>query len=731
MKKLTLLLGLAFLSFNAFSQWTQINDEVFQSAEAQEMVYTSNGDVILATTSGIFKTADKGLNWNYSSTGLNDLDVKDVLEFNNVLYALGQVIYASSDNGDTWAEASMTGLPEGSEVNAVGKSADKLFSIIRTWEPDMFAIYYSSDGVSWTEGAQLSYGEEGYNTVDISNSVFYFIDPFEKLLYTSDGINVDTIPETGFSVENIIGEPDNGKIYYVSEPDVYSYNSSTEEWEDISAGLPTADEFIGVAANDVIFIAAMSYSEGYSFAFYRSIDHGATWEQIFNTPLSSKIVKTGANELMGTDAFFGKTYFSTDNGDTWEQRTNGLLGSYAEIVCAIDNTLLIETEMSGVIKSSDYGVTWNYANDGMAASFGNIYNVHLLYTVGSSAYIVGFDMDTWSFILYKSTDLAENWTVLTTLPEFEGGPGYMGKAGDTFFLRFGSSTNGYSYQMSSDGGETWTDITANLPTNNINRYHSFNGKAGAMFLYAENSEGNCTIYMSVDNGATWTEEMDGIEGSPVLKGAPERGQMPLMAFGENNEHVYIPVIDQVGEEEIIRLYVYNSTTSSWDEILPGFTSLKGSLEVADFKYLNGKWLLLSESDFYISEDNCQNWTQGDMENLIPGMWLKTVEFVGEDFFIGTQANGIWKNSNIYTNISPINNTTFSLYPNPSSGFITLNNSDNSIQSVEIINMNGQIIFKEQLNSTTSRINVQNLSKGIYIVKIKSDNFVKTEKLIIE
>jgi hypothetical protein len=67
-----------------------------------------------------------------------------------------------------------------------------------------------------------------------------------------------------------------------------------------------------------------------------------------------------------------------------------------------------------------------------------------------------------------------------------------------------------------------------------------------------------------------------------------------------------------------------------------------------------------------------------------------------------------------------------IYPNPTSNEVNIITDKNDFH-VSIINLNGQIIFSVQ---NTNRINVSGFAKGIYFVRIKTDDKVETKKLII-
>lgn len=70
-----------------------------------------------------------------------------------------------------------------------------------------------------------------------------------------------------------------------------------------------------------------------------------------------------------------------------------------------------------------------------------------------------------------------------------------------------------------------------------------------------------------------------------------------------------------------------------------------------------------------------------------------------------------------------------MYPNPAKDILNIDNAGTEITNVTITDVNGRII--KEISKNTSAISVSDLSKGIYIVSINTENGKKVEKLIIE
>lgn len=91
----------------------------------------------------------------------------------------------------------------------------------------------------------------------------------------------------------------------------------------------------------------------------------------------------------------------------------------------------------------------------------------------------------------------------------------------------------------------------------------------------------------------------------------------------------------------------------------------------------------------------------------------------------------------YVNVTQTNNTTttidIKIFPNPTYGNLNiLNIPDDKTYTINIINMNGQLIDKFDFSSSTNPIALEGIGNGIYIIKVISakNKIIKQQKLII-
>ena len=111
--------------------------------------------------------------------------------------------------------------------------------------------------------------------------------------------------------------------------------------------------------------------------------------------------------------------------------------------------------------------------------------------------------------------------------------------------------------------------------------------------------------------------------------------------------------------------------------------------------------------------------------LYIGVWkYGTVapSLTSKDFVISAYDASLGNNS--------FDNANFSYYPNPVKN--TLNLSYNQeISNVEVFNLLGQKVISNVINANAAQIDLSNLSKGAYMVKVTSNNQLKTIKVIKE
>ena len=231
---------------------------------------------------------------------------------------------------------------------------------------------------------------------------------------------------------------------------------------------------------------------------------------------------------VGTPA--GGLWGTTDNGGTWTPMTDNenVIGVSNIIIpsdFATSNTIYIgmgdrdawDTRSTGVLKSTDGGVTWNTTGLSFTvADYKMVYKI--LLDPNDDNHLIA----STSYGVYETTNAAADWTLINSstdiLIDLEAKPG-------DFSTLYGSSKYGDVYK-STNGGSTWTielstdekrtmlAISANDPT-----------RVYAIVTNADN--GLAAVYKSTDSGDSYSVVLDGATLNPMgydYEGAETGGQ---------------------------------------------------------------------------------------------------------------------------------------------------------------------------------------------------------------
>lgn len=82
------------------------------------------------------------------------------------------------------------------------------------------------------------------------------------------------------------------------------------------------------------------------------------------------------------------------------------------------------------------------------------------------------------------------------------------------------------------------------------------------------------------------------------------------------------------------------------------------------------------------------------------------------------------------NTSDFSINHFKIYPNPVVDFLTIENPNLKINEILVVDMQGKLILQQPISSSQKKLDLKNLSKGMYIIQLKSnDKILHSEKII--
>jgi PKD repeat protein len=91
-------------------------------------------------------------------------------------------------------------------------------------------------------------------------------------------------------------------------------------------------------------------------------------------------------------------------------------------------------------------------------------------------------------------------------------------------------------------------------------------------------------------------------------------------------------------------------------------------------------------------------------------------------------------ADVILNVFSLNNVNFNIYPNPANDYLNIElSSNNSKIDYALIDINGKVIVNNVIesNQNFAKINISNLDKGIYTLRLIVDNEIINKKIVIE
>ena len=503
-----------------------------------------NSDVLIAaSTDGLFRTTDGGNNWVQSESGN---DVKDI-EFKpgdpSIVYASTRdggnnaKFYKSTDNGASWTQIT-SGLPT--------SDIERIAIAVSPADPD-YVYIASSDGGSGLKGIYRSTNSGTSFSLTYNDANIYSYEP-----------------------DGSVGPDGNGHAWY--------------------------DQCIAVSPTDIneVYVGAVNIWKSTNGGFDFNIS-GYWWYP--NTNISyihadvHDLVYKNGKVYAGCDGGFSVT----SDGVTWEDRSNGLINSqfYRIAGSASDaNLIMCGAQDNGSYKLDGSQWTHAYLDDGMEQLV-HPTNPNIVYST------VYFGR------LYKSTDRGTNYSSL-------GNPGgnwvtpmlldpndpdviYIGgddlykssNAGNSFnsisnlsggnitAIDVAPSNSDYIYvakqsriYMTSNGGNSWTEVTAGLPNLSITYIATSSSNPNQVWITLSGYSDEQKVYTSTDGGQNWINYSENLPNIPANTIVYEAGSSDGLYMGmdvgiyyrNNTMNAWMPYIDNMPNVIVTELEIHYGTS---------------------------------------------------------------------------------------------------------------------------------------------------------------------------
>jgi ELWxxDGT repeat protein len=272
--------------------------------------------------------------------------------------------------------------------------------------------------------------------------------------------------------------------------------------------------------------------------------------------------------------------------------------------------------------------------------------------------------------------------------------------------------------------------------------------------FSQNIVFNDELYFAADmltsSGQSLYKTDGTAEGTIFLKDNFMPNGYYIKNFVVAGNHVYFTVVNYFDtpkelwrtdgtEDGTVLIEAISDDVSDW---FVSLIEVNGHLVFVKYDSAHNKiWYINDEMttpDFYeINITNSENLNQENHEKInslfkFNNKLVFTANTLvgGEELYIGDLEGDFFKVGSVTQNTN--NNNPFKIYPNPSNGEIFIV-SENSIKidSVEMFDLTGKSVYKENLKTIEGRLNLTGLSPGIYLLTVKSTGTSHTYKIVLK
>ncbi len=754
---------------------TLINDIVSGQISFQ------NNIIYIASSSGLFKTTNNGLNYTKIIDG-NCTAVYCYKNNPNIVYfsmfTSGSYTYKSIDFGQTF-ELINNGITNTVKVNTIKISPikpDKVFAGIdnNNGANTLFMTLNAGNlwtGITYSETYQAKIQEICFSNL-VENKIFLLSGPgfncntYGAGIYMSDDGGFSWKPKTiglphcrfhSLTIEYAVDI----EIEYLYIGAEGSYASYQDGGIFRSSDYGVSWQHIYIAPSDFLLLRDMAVVNNKIYAcldecnalvgLLKSENHGQTWVNINNGMLcpSTREITVTANEYIWTGGY-NTVYASTDNGTTFIEKTRGLSKANTTSVSAINNIILGTGDIfhPRYFKSIDYGSNWiSIVNDcgfviGTAIEF-DPNNNNIVHSVQRES-------DETSTYITRSTDQGLNWSfafsnvldygsILNRLNDLKVDPNNSSRV-----FAVGNLNDKSKVLSSTDFGVSYSEnfikrdntiltfavqsieIDKNVIKNGYSKYVYAGGKySGGVNLYRKQNGG----IGEWNQNDIYSQNVNGDINQIFV--APLNSSISYFTYLATSTGVYRK----------------NSASDVWQQVNNGLNNLNVKTIAVDPQFTNKIVISCDQnnlSTLYYSTDYGDNWftVSSDLQILINELKYSQLgaSILPPKLYAATN-KGLYEivvnlsDDNIIT--QPIESIIYN-YPNPFNTITTFNINLKNISDVEInlYDATGKLIknvYNGQLNEGNHKISsdFSNLASGVYFYQYKINNSINfTKKLIM-
>ena len=564
-------------------------------------------------------------------------------------------IWKTTDGGDTWTELT-TGLPTGNDVGRIG------LDIAQSNPNVLYAFYDNSDG------------SHVYKTTDGGTT----------WTQTNDGALSSMSNGYGWYFGQIRVDPANENRVFAMGMNFYRTENGGSSWSEIAYDVHVDHHAMEFDNNTGEIL------QGNDGGFYTSSNHGSSWTKINNLPITQfydiAIDSLNPNRLYGGTQDNNSIRTVTGNVHNWEALLGGD-GMYTLVDYTNPDVYYCEYQWGGLYRFDEYGGSYiAYDFDSDRTNWATPYVMH---PQNPNILYLG------TYKMYKTINQGDNWTAIS--------------------------------DDLTQGGTSSFQTISTIDISNIN----------PDILIAGTCDG--CVHLTTNGGSSWTD---------ISAGLPDRWitRVKTDPFDENK--IYVTLSGFRWDETFSHVYMSPDLGDTWVDIHGDLPDIPVNVIILD-PDVQERIIVGTDAGIYMTEDNGTNWYS--IANDLSNVPVCAMEFHHKTrtLFAGTYGLSAHKAQIPLEHILPnnIQSASFSdlqmnVYPNPlvsSFNNLTIDFVLNSSQSVflEIYNTKGQQIYSQEYFSYQGKntLIIDNLKgrgfaeNGIYFCVLKAQGTQQTEMII--
>ena len=482
--------------------WTQTNGPYGGTIIS---LHATPEGILFAGTSegGIFRSTDGGETWVSASEGLRVYEnntfppIFALTQKGNILYAgTGHNLFCSTNDGDSWQQ--LTNFQRYRGISGVAFIGDTIYIGQHIEE----SVFFSNDnGKSWS---QIDSGlTDRLGPRLIASGTTLFAETLRHVFRLKAGETswtklVIKDPSKRDAISGITKLVVSGEVVYAAaDKGLFCSTDMGDSWIPIKS--EATQRFHGelAAVGNTLFYIGSGIAGGRVF---RSTDAGNSWT-MSNTNLTDQSILsvTVLSEKMLYVGTENGVFRSEDGGESWVETNTGIINTHIEDLVFFRNALYAVMG-DGIVKSTDAGNSWVTMNDGLIASDGATLTVSggKLYTVTNET---NYGLNPSTSGIYSLADDGDSWIPVQTNMESSNNRIYvvnqLAISGETFYIvgQMGGKEWLYRWRM---GEDLWTQL---MPQQNLFGWGAL--AVSDRTVYISTVRGK--LFRSVDEGDTWTE----------------------------------------------------------------------------------------------------------------------------------------------------------------------------------------------------------------------------------